>query len=405
MQSLAYIFFIAYCISINFESLSLIGDSGLSIPKVIAVGYFCTVMMNFDLFKPVKRHNRLILYLAITFSLMAASTWIHAPNAGIYVPKIGGHFLNVAMLWALLRHGSFSRNVIRDGLLVFSITSSLTGLLVLLGYGIEVSTDNRVSMFGENENVFGLRLAISSITLGVLGLARRNQYAKPLIYISLSIIAGGALLYTGSRVAALSLGIAWLIMVLDFRRPTARKLALLAIACLSLPAATEYISESITFKRLNQTFELGDLAGRDLIWQDMAPSLLRHPLFGSGYSALRSRFSNYTSPHNVFLEVALTSGLAGLVFYLLYCAYIFRDAVLCLMRFDLLLPVLLLIPFLGSLLSAQALDTKIYYVIHAYILGLWELLCRERPKPSSPRNQQLMLQRRLSPMGSSGSLR
>jgi O-antigen ligase len=130
--------------------------------------------------------------------------------------------------------------------------------------------------------------------------------------------------------------------------------------------------EEIT-QRLIRTIQEGDLAERDIVWSSVLPVWLDNPIFGIGTTGYEyftySTAGRYISPHNVILEVLCLTGIVGLIFYLIFLIRIIGISYQTYIHNKLLLPVLLLVPVFGLLMSAQLLDVKIGWVIFAYIVA------------------------------------
>jgi O-antigen ligase len=287
----------------------------------------------------------------------------------IYTAKLIAILLNIVLLWAFIRHNTLDPKALYRGILAASIATSFTGIAVLADYGVGVDADSRVTLFGENTNIFGTRLAIASAVLLCVALETGNLRIST--YISacaLSAVCAISTLKTGSRVSALSVGVSLLVVFTSWKSLTPRKLLIMFILGLTAIQTLAYLEDTSAIRRWQRTFTDGHLSGRDLIWEDLTQHLMDNPIFGSGLSVLKSRFGSFTSPHNVPLEVYLTTGVIGLslFFYFLFCVY--SSALKAERNFNWKLPLVLSIPLTGQLLSGQVIDSKILYLLQAYIL-------------------------------------
>ncbi len=369
----------AYCFALNFDSYSLLGGGGLSIPKVVAVLYFMTVVFSTNFSLSLGRHTKLFAALVSVFLLITLSTYAHADDVSVFALKIFAMFLNSIMFFALLKHSQRDPEAIHFGILAFTVGAILTSAMTLIGYGIETSSEGRVTMFGDNENAFGLRLAVACIVMSTLALeANHKIFGWRSIFIVSSILPAMVVLKTGSRVAAISLFLALFVMLFNFRALSWKKLIIILFGIASAPFLYAYLETTPVFERLLRTYHTGDLAGRDKIWEDLQPVMFASPIIGSGFSAFSTRYGQFTSPHNVFIEVLIASGVIGLAFYLYYCWYIFRAGWYCIFVLRISLPAILLIPFLGGLLSGHTLDVKLFYLLHVYVLTIVY-----KPRPNS----------------------
>ena len=101
--------------------------------------------------------------------------------------------------------------------------------------------------------------------------------------------------------------------------------------------------------------------------------ILEHPILGVGLSGGNYisilNFGIVKSVHNVILEVALYSGLFGLIPFLIFLYSIIRNNLLSYKKSQNILPILLSIPMLGMILSGQALGVKLFWTIAAYSMS------------------------------------
>ena len=180
---------------------------------------------------------------------------------------------------------------------------------------------------------------------------------------------------SGSRVAFLSFILAFIAGGFLFQtKKVWAKILVLGIGALAFLAVWQFLMQiEVLNTRLLMSIEERDLSERDIIWQRLLPLIKSNPLFGvgkTGYADFTQIiFGQFTSPHNVFIEVLCLTGITGLFIYLVFLYRIFKGSYLLYKAESLLLPLLLIIPVLGLLLSGQILFVKIGWVIFAYISG------------------------------------
>ena len=119
-----------------------------------------------------------------------------------------------------------------------------------------------------------------------------------------------------------------------------------------------------------QTAANQDLSGRDDFWSEILITASENLFFGIGQSGYFMSFGN-ASPHNVIIEVLIYTGLVGVLFYLLFLYKIVIFALKSFQRNDLILPILLLSPIFGTILSGQILEMKLGWLLFAYIISLY----------------------------------
>jgi len=153
-----------------------------------------------------------------------------------------------------------------------------------------------------------------------------------------------------------------------------KKIAIQITGILMLLIVGAYLIETGTMKnRLENSIESGDTAGRTEIWQHLLQIIAKHPVAGigqTGYSyELTTIYGKEVAAHNVILEILCYTGVVGLSFYLFFLFKIGLSSYEVYKRTSFLLPILLLIPILGMILSIQILTKKIGWVIFAYIVS------------------------------------
>jgi len=180
---------------------------------------------------------------------------------------------------------------------------------------------------------------------------------------------------TGSRVAFISFALIFVTGVVLFKSKRIwGKISTFSIGSIALIYSWVFLVQSETLaQRLLRSYEEGDLAGRDVIWKGLYPIIEDNPMLGvgkTGYDYITNiNFGRWVSPHNVILEVLCYTGVIGLIIYLLFLFRVLKKGYQNYKTEGLLLPLLLIIPVLGMLVSGQILGVKIGWVIFAYIVG------------------------------------
>jgi len=152
------------------------------------------------------------------------------------------------------------------------------------------------------------------------------------------------------------------------------KISILFVGSIAIIYTWVILAQSETLvQRLSRSYEEGDLAGRDLIWQRLYPLIESNPILGVGKTGYhyfsQMIYGGRKSPHNVIIEILCYTGIIGLIIYLLFLFRVFKKGYQDYKTEGLLLPLLLIPPVLGMIVSAQILGVKIGWVIFAYIVG------------------------------------
>ena len=230
---------------------------------------------------------------------------------------------NIVLFFLLLNHEKYEPGVLKKSIYAFAFGSSLLGVFYIYGIGVEY-TGGRLSLFEDNENAIGIRMAISSIYLinSFFALSKKFYFKKSLIVLPVPLLII-VMMGTSSRVAFISFCV-MLLALLGFYfliHPIKRLVPIVMISGLVAYFFIPFIlSNDLLINRLLAS-KSGDLAGRGDIWLSYIPSIWKSPIFGYGFSGYEkismNIFGQLVSPHNVIIEVLLYSGFAG--FALLMC--------------------------------------------------------------------------------------
>ena len=122
------------------------------------------------------------------------------------------------------------------------------------------------------------------------------------------------------------------------------------------------------------TGDFGEL-GRFFLWAGFFNLLGENLFFGNGLSGFDLITLNYfgfvESPHNVFLEIILYTGLFGLSIFLFFLYRIVYASYRLYKDEGKLLPILLLPTILAYSMALQPLTEKICWLAFAYIVGTY----------------------------------
>jgi O-antigen ligase len=180
---------------------------------------------------------------------------------------------------------------------------------------------------------------------------------------------------TGSRVSIISFVIAFLAGTILYKTKTniAKIRILIGSAVVLILIGILLMQSEILVERIESSMNSGDLGSRDKIWKAIFPIFMGNPIFGIGKTGyeLQSTFiiGKSISPHNAFLEILCYTGIIGLLIYLTFIFHVFKRGYNTYKNRGWLLPLLLISPILGLLLSSQILDIKIGWTIFAYIIS------------------------------------
>jgi O-antigen ligase len=372
LQNIAlFIFFF----SINFEVWDPTGSGYLSISKITGFLYFVTLVPQLQLFLKTRELRGFMNPLWLFFLLLTVMNIINVNfiSSNVFDFSI---FQNLILFILLYNHNKQEPKILEMAMLAYGIGSIFFGLLYYMGIGVEASTDGRIQMFGDNENVIGVRMCISIIYLAYFILQNPLNINLKRFYILIGFPLMFLLLVaTGSRVAFLSFAASFITATALLKTKRLYfKLLFVLIGIIIGVYLWSYISASGTlYDRLLRSVNSEDLSDRDIIWNSILPLIKSNPILGVGTTGYElycyTTFGRFVSPHNVILEILCYTGAAGLLIYLFFLFKIIRKSYLGYKATGIIVELLLLIPILGTILSAQILLLKIGWVLYAYIIS------------------------------------
>lgn len=368
--SLVLLFF-----SINFEVWDPLNTGGwFSLSKLFGIIYFLTILPTINKFIVIPKKVRSTVTPLILFYILLLL--MNSLNIGYASSDFlsASILLNIIFFVFVINHERLIPGVIEKAFIGFLFGAVLSVIFFYLGIGVEVTLDGRVSLFGDNQNIIGLRMVIALFFLTHLLIKYEKNLSRvfSLLIFLLYIPFTTLLLNTGSRVAAISLmlGVILFIALYKFKNIFIKALIILAFIFLSGAGLNLILSSEIVGKRLMKTVEQGNLAGRDDIWRSIWPLIQDNPLFGvgqTGYADFTTKaFGRLISPHNVILEVLSYTGFIGLFLYLLFIYRAFFSSLKYYIKYGYVIPLLFAIPIAGVLLSGQILTFKLGWFVLAY---------------------------------------
>ncbi len=370
--------------SVAFEMWQPIpGVSWLSIVKVMGALYFASIITQAKGFFIVPRKIRSIyipLALYYLFLVVMNIANINPVNSA----WINAGFLQwTVMLVILVNHEMIRPGSLPRAMLAFAFGCFVLSCFYSLGIGVEVDSEGRVTIFGDNQNPMAMRMAIGSIILinnAIYSHLKQKKIRFVLLFAIIPMII--LIVDTGSRVAFLSLVVMLGAMMLLIRIRNTILRATYALMIIAIIGFTVYytINSEVMSSRLENTIETGNLSGRQEIWAKTILLIRENPIAGVGQTGYDEycikAFGELTSPHNVFLELMCYTGIIGTIFYLIFFSSILKVAIITFRRAKNFLPMMLLVGVLAMMLSMQALNVKMVWCIYAYIISSYLSLFR-----------------------------
>ena len=371
IQNLQYFFVCLFFASLNFEVFSPIVEQ-FSVSKMVAILYMASLLITPQKLFSTKDFGAPMASVIIMFLLMIFSSMIHGSRQ-IFDFSI---FLNIIMFWMLLNHTRKDVRVFDEGLFWFSVSSCFVGICSMIGLGVAIGDDMRVTVFGENANNLGFKMGLGTLFLinYCLNHTPSQQIYKPWLLLMI-IPMVSLLLGTASRSSVIFLAVGCILFVLlrPSKKMSTKVLWLVIGSVLLLWGYKTIQKQDVLMKRMERTINEGSLSTRDEIWAVYGQVIRAHPTLGVGFSggekASREQFGYVRSPHNVFLEVALYSGVIGLSFFAFFMFLMFRGAWRYYIRLQDIGPLMTCVALLMLVLSGQALSQKMFWAFAAYAIS------------------------------------
>lgn len=372
-QKLQYFFVCLFFFSLNFEIFSPFMED-MSVSKMAAFLYILgTLRSPLNTILNVSRIRVVLASVFIMGGFMVVSSILN----GCHKVFDFSLFLNIMMFWLLLNHYRRDSRIFDEGLLWFSLSASFVGILFMFGVGVSFEEQSgRFTMFGDNENGVGIKMAIGILFMVnyTLNHTRDHPIYKPWL-LALTIPMVVLLIATASRTAVIVLALGIILFVI-FRPASSHWLRFLwlVIGAIVIYYGIVLISEQeLLMARFVLTAEEGSLSERDSIWL-MYWKLIQENIFlGVGFTGgegiAKRVFGEVRSPHNVFVEVALYSGILGFIPFLYFVYFLYRNAFMYLRHEKNLCPIMMSIGLAGMLLGGQALNVKLFWTMAAFAIS------------------------------------
>jgi O-antigen ligase len=290
-------------------------------------------------------------------------------------------FINLTVFLLTLNFVYFNKTIIYKCFILYSIGAFILSILYIFKIGTEADASGRISIFGENQNSIGVNLCFASLMIFSLVFENKlnlNKYRYLLLLqlptIFIFIAATGSRLATGSLlISIISYFLLW------NSKNLVKKVTLLFLGFFILFILYSIFgSNSIVSDRISESITSGDLGNRDLILFMIIPLMLNNLFFGVGITGYNKQifqiFDTYTSPHNGIIEVICYTGIIGFIFFMIFLSKSFLIAIKKKQTENELLPLIFFFPIVGILLTAQIFQTKIVWLIFAYIISKQKII-------------------------------
>lgn len=369
------LFFFIFMFSLNFEMLDLSGKGFLSLGKLAGLLYLLVIFPSFKSmlsFRNIRTEFFALFYFFI-FLTVVSLIYINRSSSSFFEVSI---FQNIILFLIITNHERYDKGLIEKGFFYFALGSFLLGILAFFGVGVKINEEMRMSIFGDNQNIIGYRMVYSAIILlTALLMNNFNNWQKVAVIAMLpSIIL--TMISSGSRGAFITFVLCVALLILMYRtRFYIQKIMILILTSLVGGYFITYVMSTESLgNRLNKANESGDLSERDIIWREVMDIIQDHPVFGVGLTGYAEKINVIVdgivkSPHNVFLEITVYTGVIGLVIFLFFLIKLLIISYKYYKISGEMLSFLLLLIVIFVMIGNQILVTKIVYIIFAFVLS------------------------------------
>ncbi len=251
---------------INFESINLTGDGerGLSVSWIAAAMYLA-VSVVFVPFKPGKNFFRAAVPLLLTFVIIAIAGMLSGNAFSERVLDLS--VLQCVILFLLvLLHVDYDPDALPKAFEFFAIGAGVAAILAALGFGIEFDTDNRLMIFGDNQNSIGFRMAIGAAVIIHMFLSENISFTKKVAFGILLPAIVWSLIGTASRGSAAALAGAVIILYLSQYQKPGRFALFSLVGLVGALGSASILRQTTLFGRFSNAYYNQDIAGRDTVW-------------------------------------------------------------------------------------------------------------------------------------------
>ena len=369
LRNIQNFFLYVYFFSINFQEVKILSLESLSIPKLSALIYFFSILPDVNFFFKFNKNNKSLISILLFYTILCLSNILNL-SVNSYAIIDVSMMINIVMFWAIINHFTINEYIAEKAILSFSFGAILLNFFYLLNIGVTISEDNRISLFGDNENFIGIKMSISIVLIFFIIFRNNLKFNKLRFLLLLPIpIMIKLLIETGSRVSLLSFLLMLILGIyhINFKNQII-KIGLFVLIFFSLFIAFQFVLDNqVLLLRLYSSFENNDIGGREVIYLEIWDLVKHYPILGIGQTGYNEVFG-LASPHNVLLEIFSYTGIVGLLLYLYFLYSIFLISKKNLLKLNNIIPLLLMIPIAGLLLSGQLLSLKLGWIIFAYIV-------------------------------------
>lgn len=365
-----------FCFSLNFEKVNLLGlNIDYLASKITFVILLIASIINYRKYLNIIPFSKFIFPLIGYFICLTIVNFLNVNSLSddyFDVPL----FINIIVFIIVVNASRFDSKILLKSIFSFSLGNVLLTVLYFMGVS-NSSFGGRQTVFGLNQNVLGMMLVASLFTILYLYQKRKEVLIKNINMLMLFLpLILFLIIKTGSRTAFISAIIAFFIFLFFSNIKKIKKYAILLSAFFaSVYLWIFYLKDSLVISRLGSTVDSGDLSNRDIIWAKIFKFMEGNYLFGIGRTGytfeMTGVFSvegnDFTSPHNVIIEIISYTGFLGLIIIAPFFYHIFRNSFLTAKINRNYISLIYFMIILALIFSGQLLEEKYPWILLAYI--------------------------------------
>ena len=311
-----------YAFLLPFDSLSAVGPEGITLTLLAGAGLIVVLLGTALMKRELQRPPRQLLpwTLFVAWSIVTGLWALDGQNSLIRLPTA----ISLIVLFLVALSTSITRKELRTASF-FAIAGATAASIYLLYqyFGGPVGARGSIGTgdTAADPNYLAASLLLP-LALSIHGFLTARGLARKLVWLSVDAVITFGILVTGSRGSMVAVVV--MLMFFMYTRLLSRRLM---IPLLALFVAIPFFLPDAFFNRLETTVDTGG-AGRTIIWQGGLVAFVRHPFMGAGLNNFGNAYRDNVGSaplyhgrmvygaHNVYLEVAVEMGVAGIVLLL-----------------------------------------------------------------------------------------
>ncbi len=299
--------------------------SSFSVTRMVTIVYFISYVPFLRIYLKLEGFKRYLAPLVLFILAGIVSSSLNDKYVTNLSEIFNSRLIQLVLLMILIIcHVSTDKKILRASLKAFVLSMCVLASLNLFFGAGEQMIGNRHFIFGESPNLTGMKATLAILVITANLIERKSSLWYIILSGLLMLPIINLLMVSGSRGALLSLLIGLFVMMVLINIGWLKKTILFFIAtCLSIYLVAFILEHDRDFgQRIENSITKGETAGRSHLWESAYRMIEDNYFLGVGNSGLMPEMQKYsgkyTVPHNIFMEVWLTSGILGFFFFMIF---------------------------------------------------------------------------------------